>query len=81
MNQAKENRRYRSLLGATVLAVLVLFLLTLIKAEALRELFDPGKTLRLVLPDEGLFGLAEGAKIEVLGTPSGKILKIGRAHV
>ncbi|EXI81923.1 MAG: virulence factor Mce family protein [Candidatus Accumulibacter appositus] len=76
MNQAKENRRYRSLLGATVLAVLVLFLLTLIKAEALRELFDPGKTLRLVLPDEGLFGLAEGAKIEVLGTPAGKVLKI-----
>lgn len=76
MTDAREQRRYRTLLGATVLVALVLLLLGLIKAESLRELFDPGKTLRLVLPDEGLFGLAEGAKIEVLGTPAGKVLRI-----
>lgn len=76
MRGSSDNRRYRTMLGATVLAVLVLFLLSLIKADALRELFDPGRELRLVLPDEGLFGLAEGAKIEVLGTPAGKVLRI-----
>ncbi len=75
MTDASENR-HRTMLGATVLVALFLLLLGLIKAEALRELFDPGETLRLVLPDEGLFGLAEGAKIEVLGTPAGKVLRI-----
>jgi phospholipid/cholesterol/gamma-HCH transport system substrate-binding protein len=76
MNDTRQQRRRRTLLGATVLGAVVLFLLSLIQAEALRELFEPGKALRLVLPDEGLFGLAEGAKIEVLGTPAGKILRI-----
>ncbi len=76
MKDSSQSRRYRTLLGATVLVALVLLLLGLIKAEALHELFDPGKTLRLVLPDDGLFGLAEGAKIEVLGTPAGKVLRI-----
>jgi phospholipid/cholesterol/gamma-HCH transport system substrate-binding protein len=69
-------RRERVLLGAGVLAALILFLLSLIQAEALREWLDPGETLKLVLPDEGLFGLAEGATVEVLGTPAGKILRI-----
>ncbi|MGB5639825.1 MAG: MlaD family protein, partial [Sedimenticolaceae bacterium] len=69
-------RRERVLLGAGVLAALILFLLSLIQAEALREWLDPGETLKLVLPDEGLFGLAEGASVEVLGTPAGKVLRI-----
>ena len=76
MRNDDQQRRYRTMLGATVLAALFVFLLSLIQAEALRELVDPGKTLRLVLPDEGLFGLAEGAKIEVLGTPAGKVNRI-----
>lgn len=76
MIAARQDRRHRTLLGATVLVAVALFLLSLIQAEALREWFEPGKTLRLVLPDEGLFGLAEGAKIEVLGTPAGKVLRI-----
>jgi len=59
-----------------VLVAIVLFLFSLIQADALRELLDPGETLQLVLPDEGLFGLADGAKIEVLGTPAGKIRRI-----
>jgi len=76
VTDAARYRRDRTLLGATVLLAVVLFLFSLIQGEALRELFDPGQTVRLVLPDEGLFGLAEGAKIEVLGTPAGKIRRI-----
>ncbi|WP_078119243.1 MlaD family protein [Thiosocius teredinicola] len=76
MTDIKRYRRERTFLGATVLIALVLFLFTLIKADALRELFDPGEPLRLVLPDEGLYGLTEGAKIEVLGTEAGKIQRI-----
>lgn len=76
MSHQARYRRNRIVLGGTVLAAVVLFLFSLIQADALREWLDPGETLRLVLPDEGLFGLAEGAKIEVLGTPAGKILRI-----
>lgn len=76
MTDFKRYRRERTLLGATVLIAIVLFLVTLIQADALRELFDPGESLRLVLPDEGLYGLSEGAKVEVLGTAAGKIQRI-----
>lgn len=76
MTTATGYRRERVLLGAGVLVALVLFLFSLMQAEVLREWLDPGKTLKLVLPDEGLFGLAEGAKVEVLGTPAGKVLRI-----
>jgi len=76
MTRATGFRRERVLLGAGVLVALVLFMFSLIQAEVLREWLDPGKTLKLVLPDEGLFGLAEGAKVEVLGTPAGKVLRI-----
>jgi phospholipid/cholesterol/gamma-HCH transport system substrate-binding protein len=76
MSSPEGYRRERVFLGAGVLAALILFLFSLIQAEALREWLDPGKTLKLVLPDEGLFGLAEGASVEVLGTPAGKILRI-----
>jgi phospholipid/cholesterol/gamma-HCH transport system substrate-binding protein len=76
MNGLKDRRRRRTLLGAFVLIALALFLFSLMQAGAIREWLYPSKNLRLVLPDEGLFGLAEGAKIEVLGTPAGKILRI-----
>ena len=76
MNRPASQRRQQTLIGATVLVAVFLFLLSLIQAEVLRQYLDPGKKLRLVLPDDGLFGLAEGAKLEVLGTPAGKILRI-----
>lgn len=76
MSDVKRYQRQRTLLGAVVLSALVLFLITLIKVDALRDWFDPGEELRLVLPDEGLYGLNEGAKIEVLGTEAGKIQRI-----
>ncbi|MEZ5585879.1 MAG: MlaD family protein [Sedimenticolaceae bacterium] len=76
MSDTKRYQRQRTLLGGMVVAAIVLFLFSLIQADALREWLDPGKELQLILPDQGLFGLAEGAKIEVLGTPAGKIQRI-----
>lgn len=58
------------------MAAIFLFVLSLIQAEALRAWLDPGKTLKLVLPDDGLFGLNKGSRIEVLGTTAGKVLRI-----
>jgi phospholipid/cholesterol/gamma-HCH transport system substrate-binding protein len=74
--QARRDRRRRILLGAFVLVALALFVISMLQANAVREWFNPSRNLRLVLPDEGLFGLGEGAKIEILGTTAGKITKI-----
>lgn len=76
MNDPQSFRRNRTLLGGFVLLALLLFLFTLFQAGTLQEWLNPGKRLQLVLPDEGLFGLAEGAKIEVLGTPAGRVQRI-----
>lgn len=73
---AGNDRLRRTLLGAFVAIVVVLFVISLMQANAVREWLDPGKHLRLVLPDEGLFGLSEGANVEILGTSAGKVTKI-----
>ncbi len=74
--QARRDRPRRILLGAFVLVAVSLFVVSMLQANAIREWFNPSKQLRLVLPDEGLFGLSEGAKIEILGTTAGKITQI-----
>jgi phospholipid/cholesterol/gamma-HCH transport system substrate-binding protein len=72
-----SRERYRHvLLGAFVLVGLGLFGLGLLQSKAVQEWLHPSKRLRLVLPDEGLFGLSQGAKIEILGTPAGRVTRI-----
>jgi len=69
--------RYRHvLLGAFVLVAIGLFVLGMLQSRAVHEWLNPSKVLRLVLPDEGLFGLSQGAKIEILGTPAGRVTRI-----
>ena len=75
MDSARERHR-KILLGAFVLVALGLFVLGMLQSKAMLELLNPSKELRLLLPDEGLFGLAQGAKIEILGTPAGRITRI-----
>ncbi len=62
--------------GAFVLLGLIVFVVVVIQAGQLREWFDPGEDLRLILPAKGLFGLARGAPIEILGTPAGEVVRI-----
>jgi phospholipid/cholesterol/gamma-HCH transport system substrate-binding protein len=69
--------RYRHLLlGAFVMIGLGLFALGMLQSRALDEWLNPSRKLRLVLPDEGLFGLSQGARIDVLGTPAGRVTRI-----
>jgi phospholipid/cholesterol/gamma-HCH transport system substrate-binding protein len=63
-------------LGILVVAVSLVFVVGLLQAEAVREWLNPSKSLKLVLPDEGLYGLSEGAKIEILGTVAGRVTRI-----
>jgi phospholipid/cholesterol/gamma-HCH transport system substrate-binding protein len=73
----RRSDRFRLItLGIFVSITAGLFVFSLLQADAIREWLNPSRELRLVLPDEGLFGLSEGAKIEILGTPAGKVTDI-----
>lgn len=62
--------------GVFVLVMLVLFLLAVMNAERVQEWLDPGERIKVVLPEQGLFGLAEGASVEILGTDAGEVVDI-----
>ena len=76
MSNARRARFQREIVGAFVLLGIVIFVAAIVQAGRLREWFDPGEDLRIVLPDEGLFGLAQGAQVEILGTPAGEVVRI-----
>lgn len=66
--------RYASeAVGAFVLLALAIFLVALFQAGRVHEWLNPGLSLRVLLPSEGLFGLREGATVEILGTPAGEV--------
>ena len=62
--------------GLFVLITLMLFVAGLIYSGQVRKWFNPGETLKVVLPDEGLFGLAKGSEVEILGTKAGEVTDI-----
>jgi phospholipid/cholesterol/gamma-HCH transport system substrate-binding protein len=62
--------------GAVVLACIGVFIAVLINAGLLKDWFQPSFTLRILLPDEGVSGLAPGAEVQVLGTRAGEIRRI-----
>jgi phospholipid/cholesterol/gamma-HCH transport system substrate-binding protein len=62
--------------GLFVLITLLIFIAGLIYSGQVRKWFNPGETLKVVLPDEGLFGLAQGSAVEILGTKAGEIKDI-----
>jgi phospholipid/cholesterol/gamma-HCH transport system substrate-binding protein len=62
--------------GALVLIGLAIFVLAMLQAGVLRDLFRSTLSLRVILPDSGLAGLNEGAAVEILGTPAGTIRQI-----
>jgi phospholipid/cholesterol/gamma-HCH transport system substrate-binding protein len=62
--------------GALVVVTVLLFVLALMQADRMRAWFDPATTIRVILPAEGVFGLTEGARVEILGTKAGDVRKI-----
>lgn len=62
--------------GLFVLITLLIFVAGLIYSGQVRKWFNPGETLKVVLPDEGFFGLAQGSAVEILGTKAGEIKDI-----
>jgi phospholipid/cholesterol/gamma-HCH transport system substrate-binding protein len=74
-----EGGRFRyanEAVGALVLGALAVFFVAVLQGGVLRQWFNPTQTLRIVLPEQGLFGLAQGAPIEILGTKAGEVRRI-----
>ena len=62
--------------GALVLVTVLIFVLALVQAGRIREWFNPGATIKVILPAEGLFGLTQGAQVDLLGTRAGEVRRI-----
>ena len=62
--------------GAVVLACIGVFIVALVNAGLMKDWFQPSFTLRILLPDEGVSGLAPGAEVQVLGTRAGEVRRI-----
>jgi phospholipid/cholesterol/gamma-HCH transport system substrate-binding protein len=77
MNTRVVGFRYANeAVGALVLVAVLMFVMALVQAGRIREWFDPGVTIKVILPDEGLFGLTEGATVEILGAKAGEVRHI-----
>ena len=68
--------QFNQAVGAVVLLCVVMFFGALINAGLLKEWFQASLTLRIVLPEAGVSGLAQGAEVQVLGTRAGEIRRI-----
>jgi phospholipid/cholesterol/gamma-HCH transport system substrate-binding protein len=62
--------------GALVLLAVAVFLGTLFQRSVIREWFAGGSQLVVLLPEEGVAGLSEGAEAEVLGVRAGSVQRI-----
>ena len=79
MNATLRQPKFRytnETVGLFVLMALLIFVAGIIYSGQVRKWFNPGETLKVVLPDDGLFGLAQGSTDEILGTKAGEVRDI-----
>ena len=69
-------RYANQLVGVTVLLTVLIFAVAFLFSGRVRQWLDPGARLKVILPSNGLFGLAEGAVVEILGTKAGQVRRI-----
>lgn len=62
--------------GAFLLLAVIIFVAALLQTGRLREWLEPSINIKVVLPQEGLFGLSEGASVEIIGTKAGEVTRI-----
>jgi len=68
--------QFNQAVGAVVLICAALFVGALVNAGLLKEWFRTSLTLRIVLPEAGVSGLAQGAEVQIMGTRAGEIRRI-----
>jgi phospholipid/cholesterol/gamma-HCH transport system substrate-binding protein len=77
MSNRKSPFRYTNeAVGALVLLSVIVFIAAVLQSGRLRDWFDPGVKLKVILPKEGLFGLSAGAEVKILGTVAGQVNQI-----
>ena len=69
-------RYANQLVGVMVLLTVLIFAVAFLFSGRVRQWMDPGARLKVILPSDGLFGLAEGAVVEILGTKAGQVRRI-----
>ena len=69
-------RYANQLVGVFVLSTVLIFAVAFMFSGRVRQWLDPGARLKVILPSDGLFGLAEGAVVEILGTKAGQVRRI-----
>ncbi|HYG89251.1 MAG TPA: MlaD family protein [Azospirillum sp.] len=69
-------RQSRRRVGLLVLVAGALFVAAVLQAGMLERLLNPSVTLRVILPADGLAGLARGSSVQVLGTGAGQVEEI-----
>ena len=69
-------RYANQLVGIIVLLTVLIFAVAFMFSGRVRQWLDPGARLKVILPSDGLFGLAEGAVVEILGTKAGQVRRI-----
>jgi phospholipid/cholesterol/gamma-HCH transport system substrate-binding protein len=74
-----QHTRYRyanQAVGVFVILTIIIFLAAFFFSGQIQEWFDPGERIKVILPSDGLFGLSEGAEVEIIGTKAGKVHQI-----
>ena len=70
------HRYANELVGSLVLLALILFVSALVVGGRIDEWLNPGLNIRVVMPKQGLFGLSQGASVEILGSKAGEVRRI-----
>ena len=77
VTSGQTSYRYANqLVGVFVLLTVLIFSAAFLFSGRVRQWIDPGARLKVILPSDGLFGLAEGAAVEILGTRAGQVRRI-----
>ena len=79
MSMTYQHTRFRyanQAVGGFVILTVIIFLAAFFFSGQIREWFDPGERIKVILPSDGLYGLSEGSEVEIIGTKAGKVLQI-----
>ncbi len=75
-SQPMRFRYANQLVGVFVLLAVLLFSAAFLFSGRVRQWLNPGARLKVILPSDGLFGLSEGAAVEILGIKAGQVRHI-----
>lgn len=71
-----ESRHSNRMVGSFLIIVFALLLFGLSKSGVVDRWLNPMQKIKVLLPQEGLFGLSAGANVEILGTKGGYVESI-----